>query len=142
MATVAGVLSAETNCKVLVVDDDDAQRHAMVQMLEQAGFKVIEATSGRDALAAVLEQRPDVVLLDLILPDVNGLTFGNALREKPTTHKPAIIYYSSVTTPQEHCNWDRRQMGSFLTAPVEPDQLVSVVRGALARAETAENGNS
>lgn len=69
-----------TDALVLVVDDQDAPRFAKVQTLRRAGLRVAEATTGRDAIDRVAALRPDVVLLDVNLPDVSGFEVCRRLR--------------------------------------------------------------
>jgi len=76
------VSSAQPRCRVLLVDDDDTFRRVMAAELGRRGHDVMTAASGRDALAQVGEAAPDVILLDLRLPDLDGITVLEKLRER------------------------------------------------------------
>jgi len=76
------VSSAQPRCRVLLVDDDDTFRRVMAAELGRRGHDVMTAASGRDALAQVGEASPDVILLDLRLPDLDGITVLEKLRER------------------------------------------------------------
>ena len=79
---------------VLVVDDHQSFRRLARRLLETAGFTVVdEAADGASALAAVRALRPDVVLLDVLLPDTNGLELAETLASEPPT--PVVVLTSS-----------------------------------------------
>src|SRR5581483_7721281 len=75
---------AHPPCPVLVVEDDDASREMMKSMLEREGWRVAEARNGREALERLGENSPNVILLDLMMPEMDGFTFIHELKR----HKP------------------------------------------------------
>lgn len=84
--------SAEEKPLVLVADDDPAMRLLMVQSLEQAGFRAIEAHNGREALAAFERQQPDVVVLDVKMPELDGFAACAEIRTRPRgAHVPVLM---------------------------------------------------
>jgi DNA-binding response OmpR family regulator len=80
-------MSGET---VLIVEDDDSLRVALADALSGLDYEVIEAGTGREAYALAIRQPPDLVLLDLGLPDVDGLSVAKKLREKPETARIVV----------------------------------------------------
>jgi CheY-like chemotaxis protein len=125
---------------VLVVDDNEAQGYATGRLLENAGYSVLRAQTGGTGLRIACETPPDVVLLDINLPDVNGVSVAHQLRTRPETRKASIVLYSATSSPSEGLDERAREAGAFLTVPFEPDHLLHVVKGALARAgKTREN---
>ena len=70
--TGLGLTTAKVPERILIVDDDDAGRYAKSRILRQAGFGVLEAAGGGDALALVESEAPDLILLDVRLPDMSG----------------------------------------------------------------------
>jgi CheY-like chemotaxis protein len=76
---------------ILVVDDHDAGRYVMARTLANAGFKTIEASHGRQALALADAERPDLVLLDIKLPDIDGFEVCRRLRANPNLASLAIV---------------------------------------------------
>jgi CheY-like chemotaxis protein len=77
---------------VLVVDDAARARESVAQFLEHAGFKTIRAASGKEAFATLYSQTPDLVLLDLMMPEMDGITFLQMLRHHPRwEHIPVIV---------------------------------------------------
>src|SRR5262245_15214036 len=130
----------EARSLVLNVDDYEAARYARTQVLRRAGFEVIEAQMGADALRIVAERRPDIVLLDINLPDMDGFEVCRRLREQLGTLTVPVVHISSTFVN------DRAQQlaveggaDGYLTEPVEPPVLLATVH-ALLRLRRAEEG--
>ncbi len=119
---------------ILVVDDSPAQRYAIGRMLERAGYGVLHAANGTDGFNAVAEHEPDLVLLDIRLPDVNGVMLAERLKACAETRRVPIVLYSATSTPYLVSQENARAIGAFLTTPIEPEHLLHVVNGTLARA--------
>lgn len=120
------------DCLVLIVDDRKAARYVTERILRQAGFRTIQAEGGEEALAIAKAQNPDVVVLDIKMPDIDGYEICRRLREDGSTSGMAIIQMSATFESAEH-----RVRGleggadAFLVAPVEPTVLVATVRAML-----------
>jgi len=115
--------------RVLVVDDNAAHRYLLHHALSSAGFDVVEAATGAEALRLARESRPSVVLLDVQLPDMSGRDVCRQLKLDEQTQNVAIIQLSAVFVRAE----DRESALShgaddFLVAPVQPGQLVAAVQ--------------
>jgi len=82
---------------VLVVDDDEGVRAVMASVLEEDGWEVATATNGRSALEALQRGRPGVIILDLRMPVMDGLTFADHYREFPEPRAPLILISATVT---------------------------------------------
>jgi PAS domain S-box-containing protein len=134
MADMSGV--------ILNVDDYEAARYVRTQILQRAGFQVIEAGTGGDALRIVAEQRPDLVLLDINLPDIHGFEVCRRLREQVGTIAVPVVHISS-TFVNERAQQLALEGGAdgYLTEPVEPPVLLATVH-ALLRLRRAEEGLS
>jgi DNA-binding NarL/FixJ family response regulator len=116
---------------VLVVDDDRNFRKFARELLERAGFSVLDAADAREALEAVDEQVPQLVLLDVRLPDVSGYELFRELRDRCGDSLP-IIFVSGVRTD----SYDRVagiMLGAedYLVKPFDPDELLARVRRPL-----------
>lgn len=89
-------------CPVLIVEDDATMREMLRRTLERAGWTVTEATNGRAALQRVAENRPDLILLDLMLPEMDGFAFVEALRQhEPWRDIPVVVITAKDLTPNE-----------------------------------------
>ncbi len=81
---------------VLVVDDSEANRKLSRDVLRAAGILTLEAATGREAIAVARDRRPDVILLDLRLPDMDGIDVARALRDEPRTAPIPVVALSAV----------------------------------------------
>jgi two-component system KDP operon response regulator KdpE len=96
---------ADMNLRVLVVDDEPAIRRFLRVSLGAHGYTVFEASNGQEALAGVAAHRPDLVILDLGLPDIDGLEVTRQLRE--WTHLPIIIRRCAARKLKRLLRWTR-----------------------------------
>jgi DNA-binding response OmpR family regulator len=85
--------------RVLLVDDDDANRDAMARALARAGFDVLAAVDGTEALEFARDQEPDVVVLDLLLPDAGGLGVAREVRREHPSHAIPILFITGLPSP-------------------------------------------
>ena len=121
---------------ILNVDDSEALRYAKTRILQSAGYDVIEAGTGADALKLVRDAQPPLVLLDVMLPDMNGLEVCRTIkRDFPST----LVLQVSATFVDAADRTRGLDAGadSYLTEPVEPEELVANVQ-ALLRLKNAE----
>jgi CheY-like chemotaxis protein len=96
---------------VLVVDDEAANREWLRNILEPAGFGVILAGGGREAIVLAKSRRPDLVLLDLMMPDVNGFDVVKALRADPVTQRTPIM----ILTARHLTQADKRHLNGHVS---------------------------
>jgi PAS domain S-box-containing protein len=117
---------------VLNVDDYEAGRYATSRVLRQAGFEVHEAATGTDALRMVESEHPDLVLLDVNLPDVDGFEVCRQIKTAPETSAVPVLYLSAAYRTAEH-RVQGLDLGAdgYLTQPVEPRELVATVNALL-----------
>jgi PAS domain S-box-containing protein len=117
---------------VLNVDDYEAGRYATSRVLRQAGFEVREAATGTDALRLVESEHPDLVLLDVNLPDVDGFEVCRQIKTRPDTSGIPVLYLSAAYRAAEH-RVQGLDLGAdgYLTQPVDPRELVATVNALL-----------
>ena len=120
---------------ILVVDDDPKIVRLVRTYLEREGFRVVEASDGRSALAAVALEAPALVVLDLMLPEVDGLAVIRAVRR---TDPPPIIVLSARGTAADRIAGLAEGADDYLPKPFSPAELVLRVRRILER--TARGG--
>jgi two-component system KDP operon response regulator KdpE len=116
---------------ILVVEDDDETRRALVRDLAARGYRLVEATDGRSALRQWEAGRPDVVLLDLGLPDVDGLDVIRRIRREAST---PIVILSGRYEEREKVVALERGADDYVTKPFGVDELNARLRVALRRA--------
>lgn len=124
---------------VLLVDDNHVHQYSLKKHLNESGFEVIQSHTGADTLRQAEELRPDVILLDIHLPDFTGFEVCQKLKLSQVTEHIPIVFHSATydTQSAKSLAMDLGAM-SFLSYPIDIDHLVNVLRGAVARAEAAE----
>ena len=119
--------------RILVVEDDEAIMELITYNLQRGNFEVAQAESGEDALAQVASDRPDLILLDLMLPEIDGLEVCRRLKDGATRDIPIIM----VTAKGEEVDIvTGLELGAddYVTKPFRPKELVARVRAILRRA--------
>ena len=112
---------------ILVVDDDDSIRSLLQQELSDAGYLIEQATNGKEALESVRKNRPDLIILDVMMPEMNGFDVAAVLKNDPQTMDIPIIVLSIV---QDKARGYRIGVDRYLTKPIDTAQLFKEV-GAL-----------
>ena len=125
---------------VLVVDDNDINRYLAVQVLERGGFRVVQASSGAAALAAVADGPPDVMVLDIQMPGLSGFDVLARIRgsEQATVARMPILAATALAMAEDRERCLRLGATGFLPRPFSMKELVARVR-ALAEAPDAGN---
>ncbi|HWE50762.1 MAG TPA: ATP-binding protein [Bryobacteraceae bacterium] len=128
-----------SECLILNVDDYAPGRYARTKLLKQAGFPVIEATTGKETLELAEKNKPVLILLDVNLPDMNGFDVCKKLRSNPHTASMTIVHVSasSILTQHQVSGLESGADG-YLVEPVEPAVLLATVNAFL-RARRAED---
>jgi CheY-like chemotaxis protein len=123
--------------RILVVDDDIMVRDSVGQVLEEEGYEVEYATDGRDALAKVKDEPPDAILLDVMMPGMNGRQFLQALRDDLGHADIPVVVMTAVQGIDAHRAY---ALGAtdLVEKPFDVDQLLNKVALALFRAQEYE----
>lgn len=123
---------------ILNVNDDEAARYVSSRLLQQSGFDVIEVGTGGDALRLAREARPDLILLDVNLPDLDGFAVCRRIKADPQTAAIPVLHLSaSLIAPEDKAHGLEGGADGYLVQPVEPPELIATVR-ALLRLSRAE----
>lgn len=120
--------------RVLVIDDDPGLLKMMGLILHKAGYKVEVATSGIDGLAKTDDFKPDVVILDRMMPLMDGLEVVRRLRSRPGTAQIPIIMLSALGSVDEKVHGFEAGVDDYLHKPVEPKELLARTKALLMRA--------
>ena len=118
---------------IIAVDDNQAHAYALRKLLEQHGYTVIEAHTGQEAVDLTQQHRPDLLLLDVNLPDFNGFEVCRQVRAMQD-FLPAVVFHTA-TSANESAHSQAMAAGAtaFLTYPVAADQLLSVISVSIQR---------
>lgn len=113
---------------ILVAEDSEELRDFLKTFLEGHGYEVLEAREGREAVAAALRERPDLILMDLGLPGTDGLSAARKIREhSPATETPILIV-SAYDRVEYRTEAVEAGCGGYLTKPIDPNLLLKTVR--------------
>lgn len=126
---------SEKRKRILIVDDSRFSRWTLTQELTKHGAEAIEAPNAIEALRMIESERPDAVILDLLMPDMNGLELLARLNGSPGVHPPVIILTADIQkSTYERCI----ELGAagFLKKPVNSEDLASTLEGVLNGSKT------
>ena len=114
--------------KILIVDDSPTERHVLNDMLTKAGFEVFSSDNGEDAIHKSKQLKPDLILMDVVMPGLNGFQATRAItREEKTKHIPVII----CTTKDQETDkiWGLRQGAKdYVTKPLNESDLIEKIK--------------
>ena len=117
--------------RILVVDDSPTELYKLSGMLEKNGFEVLKAENGADGVALARQEKPDAVLMDIVMPGLNGFQATRQLTKDPETAGIPVII---VTTKDQETDrvWGKRQGAKdYLTKPVEEATLIKTLKSVL-----------
>ena len=119
--------------RILIVDDSPTEMFKLSAMLEKNGYQVLKAENGADGVALARQEKPDAVLMDIVMPGLNGFQATRQLtKDSETSAIPVII----VTTKDQETDkvWGKRQGArDYLTKPIDETTLVNTLKSVLAR---------
>ena len=116
---------------ILIVDDNENNRKLARDVLEFAGFSTVEATGGVEAVALTLEHRPDLVLMDIRMPDLSGTEALKLLREDSRTAEITIVALTSSTMRGDEQRFLAEGFDGYLAKPISVRDFPDQVRGFL-----------
>jgi chemosensory pili system protein ChpA (sensor histidine kinase/response regulator) len=119
---------ARLGTNVLVVDDSLSARRTLAQVISDAGYEPRTAVDGLDAIDAIEERQPDLILLDLEMPRMNGLELAAHLRSDPLTHDIPIVMVTSRSTAKHREQAHAAGIDAFITKPYLEDELADQIR--------------
>jgi twitching motility two-component system response regulator PilH len=113
---------------VLVVEDTMSEQQLITLYLQEAGYKVINANNGKDALSKVTDQKPDVVVTDVVMPGMNGFELCRSLKKNPETQKLPVIACTSKNQELDRL-WGMKQgVDVYVTKPFTREEIVRAIR--------------
>lgn len=120
-----------TNPRILVVDDDLVIQQLLKVNLELEGYAVQVAQDGEDALYQVAAFRPDLILLDIMMPRLDGWEVSRRLKQDPRTASVPIVLLSARSQEDDLQHGDELGVAAYVTKPFDPVQLLDLVAGLL-----------
>ena len=114
--------------RIMTVDDSATVRQVLQMTLEDAGYDVVEAVDGADALNKLSADSVDMLVTDLNMPNVDGINLIQQVRQKPGNRFMPIIMLTSVAQPEMKSAGKAAGASGWITKPFNPEQLLAVVR--------------
>ncbi|MDT5293521.1 MAG: two-component system, cell cycle response regulator DivK [Acidobacteriota bacterium] len=112
---------------VLVVEDFEDNRFMMRRLLEMSGYRVVEAVNGNQAVEFAASERPDIILMDLSLPQLDGLAATRRIREQEGPRRVPIVAVSAHDSADFHSEALSAGCNEYVTKPIDFDQLVQLL---------------
>ena len=125
--------SQEPTETVLLVEDTEDNRFMMRRLLEMAGYKVVEATNGEEAVTLAQSERPQLILMDLSLPVIDGLAATRAIRKLDGFGKIPIVAVSAHDTSDFQADALAAGCDSYITKPIDFSQLELLIARLLGK---------
>jgi CheY-like chemotaxis protein len=113
---------------VLIVDDDIVTQNMLKTALGNAGYAYTIASNGREAIELAAGKLPDVIVLDIMMPDMDGGEVADVLKKNPRTKDIPIIFLSSLISKEEEKTGAKKDIVSFLSKPYNREMLLNEVR--------------
>ncbi len=122
---------AAAPAKILVIDDEADVRNVLRDVLSAAGYTIVTASDGREALPLTLKDKPDLILSDIRMPKLDGLTLCKALRVNPETKSIPVIMLTSYNTSEQMEAAMTAGADDFITKPLNMEEVKIRVRSML-----------
>ena len=123
----------EARPTVLVVEDFEDNRFMMRRLLEMSGYRVVEAVNGNQAVEVAERERPDIILMDLSLPMLDGLAATRRIRAHDGLSKVPIVAVSAHDSADFHAEALAAGCNEYVTKPIDFDQLVQLLNRLVAK---------
>jgi len=128
-------VASQALVKVLLVEDTEDNRQMMKRLLEMSGYQVLEAVNGEEAVKLASQEQPRIILMDLSLPLIDGLTATRRIRNSPGMSKVPIVAVSAHDTADFHSEALAAGCNAYITKPIDYPQLEEIVNRLLSNGE-------
>jgi twitching motility two-component system response regulator PilH len=128
--------------KVLIVDDSQAEVHLMQSMLQRGGFQVAGLFDSTKTEEAIEDERPNVILLDVVMPQRNGFQVCRDLKAHASCSNIPVILVTSKAAPSDRYWGEQQGANGFVAKPFTPDELLGAVDAALKRFPNTAGANA
>ena len=119
--------------RVLIADDDVDALRLVGMMLERQGYEILAAANGQQALQKAIETQPDLLILDVMMPDMDGYEVASKIRSHPATESIPILMFTAKTSVNDKIAGFQAGADDYLTKPIHPRELASRVEALLER---------
>ena len=120
---------------VLVVDDEDMTRQMIVMFLKMSGIEAVEAENGVDALEKIAIQKPDAIILDVMMPEMDGITMCKKLRRNPATATIPVLMLSGRSQLGAELDGLEAGANAYMRKPMDPKEMLVILNDLMMKAE-------
>lgn len=118
--------------KILVVDDEEEILVPLYNILKRANYEVTPASNGKEALEALKDFKPDLIILDVVMPQMDGGELANILSDDQKTAKIPILFLTGILTKEEEISGkNNSQQRYFMSKPADKDELLKTIQKIL-----------
>ena len=128
--------------KILIIEDDPGTTRFLVYTLEQEGYKVLSAEDGLEGLKKARDEHPDLIILDIMLPGMDGYEICHRLRQKPETRTVPVLIVSGRARQDDKNIGLKMGADDYLSKPVDPQTILAKVETMLAATKEVVFGKS
>ncbi len=128
--------------RVLVVDDDARYREAAASVMREAGFEVLTAVNGLEALSLALKHQPSAIVTDVTMPDMDGWHLLRMVRARPTLRRTPVVFLTELTSEEERLRGYQLGVDDYVAKPFSSVELLARVERVLERAHAAQEAQA
>ncbi|HNS64540.1 MAG TPA: response regulator, partial [Anaerolineaceae bacterium] len=122
--------------KILIADDDPETLRLVSLMLQRQGYQIVTASNGNQTLGMARTELPDLIILDVMMPDMDGYEVARQLRKQPDTSNIPILMFTAKSQVEDKVTGYESGADDYLTKPVHPAELQAHIRSLLSRAKS------
>ena len=115
----------------MFIDDNPVDRTLIGRILAKNGFNVLLAEDGHKGQKMALEEKPDLVLLDILLPGISGIELCKEFKKDPVTRGIPVIFYTSIDTPKDLIEYTSYGARDYLQKTTPPEELIAAIKTVL-----------
>ncbi len=119
---------------ILIVEDNPVNRKLLVTVLRPHGYRLLTAADGEEAVALACQERPDLILMDLQLPRLNGYAATQQLKERPETARIPVVALTAHAMPEERKHAQDVGFDGYITKPIDTRAFPGQIRAILEKA--------
>ena len=121
----------ENKKRILFIDDNPVDRKLISRLLTKYGFEVILAEDGVVGLRVAQEEKPDLILLDILLPGISGIELCKKFKKSAVTQNIPVIFYTSIDTPKHLIDYTSYGARDYIQKTMPPEELISSINAIL-----------